>query len=103
MHTKMINSVSDHELAHMSAFLKVMSDGTRLRILMELMNGTLCVMHISERLGMSQSAISHQLAVLREADLVRMTKKGKTAVYSISDEHVRLIIDMVRLHIAEEE
>lgn len=102
MHSRMTNDVSEQELAKMSAFLKVMSDGTRLKILAELMRGTLCVTHISDKVGMSQSATSHQLAVLREADLVRMTKKGKTAVYSISDEHVRLIFDMVRLHIAEE-
>lgn len=86
----------------MSVFFKVMGDNTRLRILMALMDGKLCVMHISERLGMSQSAISHQLAVLRQADLVRMTRRGKTAVYSISDEHVRLMLDMAMLHVNEE-
>ena len=94
---------SQNEIDRMSEFLKVMSDRTRLRILIELMQGTLCVMHISERVGMSQSATSHQLAVLRRADLVKMTRKGKTAVYSISDEHVRLMLDMVRLHIEENE
>ncbi len=88
--------------AQMSEFFKVMGDPTRLRILVELMNCKLCVMHISERVGMSQSAISHQLAVLRKADLVRMTRKGKTAVYSISDEHVRLMLDMAMLHLLED-
>ncbi len=94
--------ISDVEIEQMSLFIKTMGDPTRLKILFELMNGSLCVMHISERLKMSQSAISHQLAVLRQADLVKMTRHGKTAVYSISDEHVRLTLDMVRLHIEEE-
>jgi ArsR family transcriptional regulator len=51
---------------------------------------------------MSQSAISHQLAILRRADLVRVKRSGKTLIYSISDEHVRLMLDMALLHINEE-
>ena len=84
-------------------FFKVLGDKTRLRILVELLSGSLCVMHISERVGMSQSATSHQLAILRRADLVRVTRKGKTLVYSISDEHVRLLLDMAILHLNEGE
>ncbi len=101
--SSIIKKSSQNEIEQMSSFLKVMSDSTRLRILTELMGSTLCVMHISERVGMSQSATSHQLAVLRKAKLVKMRKKGKTAVYSIADDHVRLIMDMVRLHILEED
>ena len=89
--------------AKMSAFFKIMADETRLRILTELLESSLCVTHICERLDMSQSAISHQLALLRKADLVRVTRKGKSVVYSISDEHVRLMLDMALLHVAEEE
>ena len=89
----------DIDLESMSRFFKVMSDKTRLRILVELLGGSLCVMHISEQLGMSQSAISHQLAILRKADLVRVKRNGKNIVYSISDEHVRLMLDMALLHI----
>jgi ArsR family transcriptional regulator len=91
------------EIDRMSEFLKVMSDRTRLRILIELMQGTLCVMHISERVGMSQSATSHQLAILRKANLVRVTRNGKNVVYSISDEHVRLMLDMALLHVNEKQ
>ncbi len=87
------------ELDGMSEFFKAMSDKTRLRILVELLDGSLCVMHISERLGMSQSAISHQLAILRRADLVRIKRNGKSVVYSIADEHVRLMLDMALLHV----
>ena len=87
----------------MSEFFKVMSDKTRLRILMELQNASLCVMHISDRVGMSQSATSHQLAILRRADLVRVKRQGRSLVYSLSDEHVRLMLDMASSHINEGE
>ncbi len=100
MHIK--TTLGDVELDGMSEFFKVLADKTRLRILMELLESSLCVMHISERLGMSQSAISHQLALLRKADLVRVKRSGKSVVYSISDEHVRLVLDMALLHINEE-
>ncbi len=91
------------DLCVLSNFFKIMSDKTRLKILIELLKGSLCVMHISERVGMSQSATSHQLAILRKADLVRVTRKGKSVVYSISDEHVRLMLDMALLHLKEDE
>ena len=95
--------LSDNDLQTMCGFFKVMGDGTRLRILTELLEGSLCVMHISERVGMSQSATSHQLAILRKAKLVRVTRKGKSLVYSISDEHVRLMLDMALLHVSDKE
>ena len=94
--------LGDASLEDMSSFFKVMADKTRLSILIELLEGSLCVKHISERVGMSQSAISHQLAILRKADLVRVKRSGKTLIYSISDEHVRLMLDMALLHISEE-
>lgn len=94
---------SEAMLAGMSTFFKVMGDPTRLRILVELLEGSLCVNHICERVGMSQSAVSHQLAILRRADLVRVTRKGKSVVYAISDEHVRLMLDMALLHVSEED
>ena len=91
------------DIHKLSDFFKVLSDPTRLRILTELLGSALCVMHISERVGMSQSAVSHQLALLRKANLVKVTRKGKSLIYSISDEHVRLMLDMALLHITEEE
>lgn len=92
----------DVDLDAMSVFFKAMSDKTRLKILVELLDGSLCVMHIAERVGMSQSAISHQLAILRAADLVRIKRNGKSIVYSIADEHVRLMLDMALLHTEHE-
>lgn len=95
--------IDPSEIEGMCEFFKAMSDPTRLRILSELMDGSLCVNHISDRIGMSQSAVSHQLAVLKRAKLVRVARKGKTAVYSVSDEHVRLMYDMALLHVEEVE
>ena len=98
---KHTSNMGDTDLGTMTLFFKTMADKTRLRILIELLDGSLCVMHISERVGMSQSATSHQLAILRKADLVRVTRNGKNLVYSISDEHVRLMLDMALLHVNE--
>ena len=98
-----LGGVSPTTIDNMSAFFKVIADKTRLSILAELLDGSLCVMHISERVGMSQSAISHQLAILRKANLVKTARRGKSLVYSISDEHVRLILDMTLLHVNEKE
>ena len=89
-------------LAEMGNLFKMLGDVTRLRILMALHESPLCVKHICERVGMSQSAVSHQLALMRRMDLVRVTRKGKNIVYSLSDEHVRLMLDMVQLHVGEE-
>ena len=91
----------DTRILEMSHLFKLMGDETRLRILMALHESSLCVTHICERVGMSQSAVSHQLALLRGADLVRVARKGKQVVYSLSDEHVRQILDMVTLHVGE--
>ena len=94
-------SKAGESLSTMSVFFKALSDETRLKILFALMESGKCVMHISERVGMSQSAVSHQLSILRRADLVKVSRSGKHQVYSISDEHVRLAIDMARLHAEE--
>ena len=89
---------TEDQLIKIGMFFKVMGDPTRLKILTALLDGNLCVMHISEAVGMSQSAVSHQLAILRGADLVKVSRHGKTQIYSIADEHVRLILDMALLH-----
>lgn len=95
-------SLSREETACMSEFFKALADETRLSILFSLLEGNKCVMHLCEAVDMSQSAVSHQLAVLRRADLVKVSRNGKNQVYSISDEHVRLVLDMAKLHIDEQ-
>ena len=90
-----------HALRDMETFFKVLGDKTRLKILYSLIDGAKCVMHISERVEMSQSAVSHQLAILKRADLVKVARNGKNQVYSISDEHVRLVLDVAEIHVGE--
>ena len=76
-------------------------DSTRIRILYVLFESDMCVCGIAELLGMTQSAISHQLAVLKKAKLVRYRREGKTIFYSLSDDHVRTILDQGMEHIEE--
>ena len=66
-----------------------------------LFESDMCVCGIAELLGMTQSAISHQLAVLKKAKLVRYRREGKTIFYSLSDDHVRTILDQGMEHITE--
>lgn len=94
--------MSDRELQGVAQLFKLMGDPTRLRILSALSGSSLCVMHISERVGMSQSATSHQLALLRRADLVRATRSGKSLVYALADDHVRQMLDLAIVHEREE-
>jgi len=86
------------EIAH---FFKVFSDERRLKILLALLEGNLCVSHICEAVNMEQSAVSHNLAILKRANLVKCTRSEKKMVYSIADEHVRLILDMAVIHLCE--
>ena len=85
----------------LSEFYKIFGDQTRLRILDALLNKPLCVNEISELLDMTQSAISHQLKNLRTSNLVKTDKIGKNVYYSISDEHVKIILKYGLEHISE--
>ena len=88
-------------ICDLSDLFKVFGDTTRMRILYSLFESELCVCAIAELLGMTQSAISHQLRVLRENNLVKFVKKGKHAYYSLADDHVREILDVALEHINE--
>ena len=83
----------------LSDVFKVFGDATRLKILWVLFDSEKCVYDISEALDMSQSAISHQLRVLKQARLVRSRREGKNTFYSLDDEHVERIIEQVLIHI----
>ena len=85
----------------LSEFYKIFGDQTRLRILDALLNKPLCVNEISELLDMTQSAISHQLKNLRASNLVKADKIGKNVYYSISDEHIKIILKYGLEHISE--
>ena len=92
----------EEELQDLAEFFKVFGDGTRLKILYVLLSSEMCVYDIAAVLGMSQSAISHQLRILKQNKLVKSRREGKSVFYSLADDHVRTIIEMGREHIEED-
>ena len=91
----------EERLYDLAELFKVFGDTTRIRILYALFESELCVCDIAELLNMSQSAISHQLRVLKQARLVRNRREGKTVYYFLADDHVRTIIGQGMEHIDE--
>jgi ArsR family transcriptional regulator len=89
------------ERSALAELFKLYADPTRLRILDALATGELCVCDLSAVLGMAQSAVSHQLAVLRRAYLVRTRRDGKVVYYALDDDHVGTILAVGRAHINE--
>ena len=80
-------------------FFKVFGDATRIRILYLLSQHELCVGDLAEMLDMTQSAVSHQLRVLRQNDLVKTRKEGKSVWYSLDDDHVKTVLEQGMQHI----
>lgn len=89
------------ELMGMGAYFKILGDPTRLKILYALYEGELCVCDLGAALGMTVSAVSHQLSVLRHAHLVTFRREGKVVFYRLDDEHVKRILHSLRTHLAE--
>ena len=88
-------------LYELSDFFKIFGDSTRVSILFVIDRGEICVCDIAELLGMSLSAISHQLRVLKQAKLVKYRRDGKTVFYSLADDHVRAILGQGMEHVEE--
>ncbi len=86
-------------LSNLAELFKVFGDTTRIRIIAALLDGEMCVYNLSEALEMGQSAISHQLRILRSAGLVRPRREGRTVYYSLDDEHIQLIYNIGLAHI----
>ena len=95
------NMPPECELYDLSDFFKVLGDSTRMKILFAIDGGALCVCDIAELVGMTKSAVSHQLKILRSADLVTYKKVGKNVFYELADDHVRHIIECALEHIRE--
>lgn len=91
----------DEVLYDLADFFKVLGDTTRIKILQALFRSELCVCDLSVVLGASQSAVSHQLKILRMSNLVRPRKDGKIVFYSLSDDHVAAILAQGLDHIEE--
>ncbi|MFX3624999.1 MAG: ArsR/SmtB family transcription factor [Ectobacillus sp.] len=93
---------NDETLTDVSELFKVLGDRTRTRILHALFEAEMCVCDLAYVLGMTQSSISHQLRVLKQAKLVKNRKEGKVVYYSLADHHVKQIFDQAFQHVNED-
>ena len=91
----------EEEIVDLAEFFKIFGDATRLKILYVLYGSEMCVYDIAAFLGMTQSAISHQLRVLKQLDLVKYRRDGKTVYYSLADDHIVTILRTGLDHIEE--
>ena len=91
----------DETLYDLAELFKVFGDTTRIKIICALFESEMCVCDIAALLCMNQSAISHQLRVLKQARLVKYRKDGKVVYYSLDDEHIKKIFDLGLIHVNE--
>ncbi len=91
----------EEDLYDLADFFKVFGDSTRVKILYLLLCSEMCVGHIAATLGMTQSAISHQLRFLKQMKLVSAKREGKTVFYSLADAHIESILSQGYEHIKE--
>jgi len=106
IHTDIVKNRKDlmpdeETLYDLSDFFKIFGDSTRMSILFAIDGEAMCVCDIAELLGMTKSAVSHQLKILRQSDLITYRKSGKNVFYSLADDHVRDIIEKALEHIKE--
>lgn len=92
---------ADEYLYDLAELFKVFGDTTRIRILYALFESELCVGDIAQLLSVSQSAVSHQLKILKDAKLVKFRREGKIIFYALDDDHVRNILSMGMEHVEE--
>lgn len=92
----------EEELYDLAELYKVFGDSTRIRILFVLFEAEVCVCDLAQTLNMTQSAISHQLRILKQNKLVKSRREGKSIFYSLADGHVRTIINQGLEHIQED-
>ena len=91
----------EETLYDLADFFKIFGDSTRMSILFAIDGDPLCVCDIAALLGMTKSAVSHQLKILRQSDLVKYRKSGKNVLYTLADDHVRDIIEKALEHVKE--
>ncbi len=100
---KVLNRMPDEdELYDLAELFKVFGDSTRIRILTVLFEEEMCVCDIAESLQMNQSAVSHQLKILKNAKLIKNRREGKQVYYALADNHVSTILSMGLEHIEEQ-
>ena len=93
--------LDEDELIEMAELVKMFGDSTRIKILSVLFEGEKCVQEITDATGASQSAVSHQLRLLKQARLVRSRRSGKQIYYTLADDHVKTILGMAKEHLEE--
>ncbi len=91
----------EEDIYSLADFFKIFGDSTRMQILFAIDKGPMCVCDIAKVLDMTKSAVSHQLKILRQAELIKYRKSGKNVFYSLKDDHVRSIIETAFEHIKE--
>lgn len=106
VHENIVETVKKHmpeeeQLYDLADFFKVFGDSTRIKILYVLMCSEMCVCDIAQLLSMTQSAISHQLKVLKQMRLVKNKRSGKCILYSLSDGHIKTILSQGMEHVTE--
>lgn len=92
---------NDEKIYDLAELFKNFGDSTRVKILLALSQQSLCVNDITELIGVTQSAISHQLRILKQAKLVKASKRGKEVFYSLDDSHVQMILNVGLEHVSE--
>lgn len=102
-HISMEHLISGNNLYALADLFKIFGDPTRIRILHALSARELCVCDIAQALEMTQSAISHQLRILKQSHLVKFRREGKTVYYSLADSHVHTILAQGLEHVMEED
>lgn len=96
------DGMPDEEILYdLADLFKVFSDTTRIKILYGLIEKDRCVAAIADLIGASQSAVSHQLRILKQAHLVKFKRDGKNIIYSLADDHVKSILDQGISHVCE--
>lgn len=99
---RVTHNMPDEEILYdLADLFKIFGDSTRIKILYVLFESEMCVCDIAQLLGMTQSAISHQLRALKQSKLVKYRREGKAVFYSLTDAHVRTILDQGIEHVAE--
>ena len=93
--------LDEDKIIDLSELFKIFGDSTRVKIINVLLNGKLCVNDIANQIGMSQSAVSHQLRILKDSKLVKYEKNGKEIMYFLADNHVEKIFKMGCEHVEE--
>ena len=107
-HENLIENYKKHQLPEDTLFdicnlLKILGEPSRIKIVLALAEGEMCVYHIVKAVGSNQSAVSHQWRILRENKVIKARREGQNIIYSLDDEHIMQIVNLVKIHVQEEE